>query len=40
LWRSNDGYLLQVNPYGSDAIAQDSLYTRDFHMETLIFKPE
>ena len=40
LWRSNDGYLLQVNPYGKDAIPVDPLYTRDFHMEHLVFAPE
>ena len=40
LWRSNSGYLLQVNPYGEDAIPLDALYTRDFHMESLVFKPE
>jgi hypothetical protein len=39
LWRSNDGYLLQVNPYGEDAVPVDSLYRRDFHMENLIFQP-
>ena len=39
LWRSNDGYLLQVNPYGEDAIAADPLYAGDFHMETLVFQP-
>lgn len=40
LWRSNDGYLLQVNPYGEDAVPADALYRRDFHMETLIFQPD
>jgi hypothetical protein len=40
LWRSNNGYLLQVNPYGKDAIAIDPLYTGDFHMEQLIFQPD
>jgi hypothetical protein len=40
LWRSNGGYLLQVNPYGEDAIPVDSLYTKDFHMEHLIFQPD
>jgi hypothetical protein len=40
LWRSNDGYLLQVNPYGEDAIAIDALYTGDFHMEQLTFQPD
>jgi hypothetical protein len=40
LWRSNDGYLLQVNPYGEDAIPLDALYTGDFHMEQLTFQPD
>ena len=40
MWRSNGGYLLQVNPYGKDAIPVDSLYTNDFHMEHLVFAPE
>ena len=40
LWRSNGGYLLQVNPYGEDAIPVDALYRHDFHMESLVFKPE
>jgi hypothetical protein len=40
LWRSNSGYLLQVNPYGKDAIAADALYTGDFHMEQLTFQPD
>lgn len=40
LWRSNGGYLLQINRYGEDATIPDSLYTRDFHMEKLIFEPE
>lgn len=39
LWRSDGGYLFQVNPYGEDAVAVDSLYTRDFHMNTLKFAP-
>ena len=40
LWRSNGGYLLQVNPYGTQTIPLDPLYTKDFHMEQLVFAPE
>ena len=40
LWRSNDGYLLQVNPSGDDAIPADALYRGDFHMESLVFQPD
>ena len=40
LWRSNGGYLLQVNPYGNDAVMIDDLYRQDFHMEQLVFQPD
>jgi hypothetical protein len=40
LWEEDDGYLLQVNPYGEDAVPADSLYRRDFHMKHLIFQPD